>query len=178
MSEWSRHPGWKWWEPWSALALTPGQLEPHTPTLCNRCFFPLNPNDAPIHRLRIGGLKLRNLQLNADIILKIYVSIKSSPLDGTRPSLLRGFMYIYQGVRREPGVGVKERIGEGGRRGGFRADFPTVYMLISNLTALVLELFIHLNANLFFLSLALSSFVTITFFFFLETLDCWWKNAN
>lgn len=81
-------------------------------------------------------------------------------------------MYIYQGARREPGVGVKERIGEGGWRGGFRADFPTVYMLISNLTALVLELFIHLNANLFFLSLALSSFVTITFFFFLETLDC------
>lgn len=91
--------------------------------------------------------------------------LKSSPLDGTRPSLLQGFMYIYQGARREPGVGVKERIGEGGLRGGFRADFPTVYMLISNLTALVLELFIHLNANLFFLSLALSSFVTITFFF-------------
>lgn len=27
--------------------------------------------------------------------------------------------------------------------GGSRADFPTVYMLIQNLTALVLELFIH-----------------------------------
>lgn len=49
-------------------------------------------------------------------------------------------MYIYQGAKREPGVGVKEK-GTGG--GGRRADFPTVYMLISNLTALVLELFIH-----------------------------------
>lgn len=47
-------------------------------------------------------------------------------------------MYIYQGAKREPGVGVKELGGEGGR-----ADFPTVYMLISNLTALVLELFTH-----------------------------------
>lgn len=92
--------------------------------------------------------------------------LKSSPLDGTRPSLLRGFMYIYQGARREPGVGVKERIGGEGGWGGFRADFPTVYMLISNLTALVLELFIHLNANLFSFSLALSSFVTIPLFFF------------
>lgn len=91
--------------------------------------------------------------------------LKSSPLDGTRPSLLRGFMYIYQGARREPGVGVKERIGEGWRRGGFRADFPTVYMLISNLTALVLELFIHLNANLFFLSLSLSLLLLQSLFF-------------
>lgn len=47
-------------------------------------------------------------------------------------------MYIYQGAKREPGVGVKEK-----GVGGSRADFPTVYMLISNLTALVLELFIH-----------------------------------
>lgn len=49
-----------------------------------------------------------------------------------------GFMYIYQGGKRDPGVGVKEL--KGGSRG---ADFPTVYMLISNLTALVLELFLH-----------------------------------
>lgn len=49
-----------------------------------------------------------------------------------------GFMYIYQGAKSEPEVGVKEK----GIRSS-RADFPTVYMLISNLTALVLELFIH-----------------------------------
>lgn len=47
-------------------------------------------------------------------------------------------MFIYQGAKREPGVGVKEK-----GMGGSREDFPTVYMLISNLTALVLELFIH-----------------------------------
>ena len=47
-------------------------------------------------------------------------------------------MYIYQGTKRERGVGVKEK-----ETGGSRADFPTVYMLISNLTALVLEPFLH-----------------------------------
>jgi len=50
-------------------------------------------------------------------------------------------MYIYQGAKREPGVGVKEKgCGVGGSSS---TDFPTVYMLISNLTALVLEPFIH-----------------------------------
>lgn len=56
-------------------------------------------------------------------------------------------------------------MGKGGGGGGFRADFPTVYMLISNLTALVLELFIHLNANLFF-SLSRSLFFCYNHFFF------------
>lgn len=71
-------------------------------------------------------------------------------------------------------MGVKERAGEGGLKG----DFPTVYMLISNLTALVLELFIHLNANLFSLPLSPSLTTSLSFlllqslFFFLETLDC------
>ena len=55
-------------------------------------------------------------------------------------------MYIYQGAKREPRVGVKEK-----GTGGGRADFPTVYMLISNLTALVLELFLHrMQINFFF----------------------------
>lgn len=56
-------------------------------------------------------------------------------------------------------------------------------MLISNLTALVLDLFIHLNANLslslfFSLPISLSLLLLQSLFFFLETLDCWWKNAN
>lgn len=57
-------------------------------------------------------------------------------------------MYIYQGAKREPGEGVKEK-----GIGGSRADFPTVYMLIPNLTALVLELFIHQMQIFFFLLL-------------------------
>lgn len=73
--------------------------------------------------------------------------LKSSPLEGNKAPFVCGFMYIYQGAKREPGVGVKERtgreVGWGGGRECCGADFPTVYMLISNLTALVLELFIH-----------------------------------
>lgn len=158
------------------------------PNSLQQVLFPLNPNDALIHTLRIAGLKLRNLQLNADIILKIYVSIKKWPIGWNKGVFVQGFMYIYQGARREPGWGLRSGLGRGGSvGGGFSADFPTVYMLISNLTALVLELFIHLNANLSYHSLlffslspylTLSSFVTTTFFLFLETLDCWWKNAN
>lgn len=57
------------------------------------------------------------------------------------------------------GVGGDE---ERGIRGS-RADFPTVYMLILNLTALVLELFIHQMQIDFF-----SPFVIV----FLWILDC------
>lgn len=92
--------------------------------------------------------------------------LKSSPLEGNKAAFVRGFMYIYQGAKKEPGVGVKERtgreVGWGGECCG--ADFPTVYMLISNLTALVLEPFIHWM-QIFFFSPSLLLLWSLLFFF-------------
>lgn len=63
--------------------------------------------------------------------------LKSSPFKETRQSLCEALCIFIKALKGS-GVGVKEK---GGWRGS-RADFPTVYMLISNVTALVLELFI------------------------------------
>lgn len=83
-------------------------------------------------------------------------------------------MYIYQGARRDPGWGLRSGLG----KGGFRADFPTVYMLISNLTALVLELFIHLNANLFFSSLPLPLPTSLSFLLLQSLFSSFWRHLT
>lgn len=66
-------------------------------------------------------------------------------------------MYIYQGLKRS-------------KRGG-EGDFPTVYMLIPNLTALVLELFILKMLIVFLL-------IFFAFFLLVITLDCRCAYAN
>lgn len=63
--------------------------------------------------------------------------LKSSPFKGTRRSLCEALCIFIKALKGNQGWGLRSR------EGGSRADFPTVYMLISNLTALVLELFIH-----------------------------------
>lgn len=80
--------------------------------------------------------------------------LNGSPFKGTRRSLCEALCLFIKALKRVPVVGVK----------GVRADFPTVYMVISNLTALVQATIYTLNANHFFSLFLLS--------FFLQTLDC------
>ena len=61
--------------------------------------------------------------------------LKSSPFEGTRRSLCEALCIFIKALKGSQGWGLRSE--------GRGADFPTVYMLISNLTALVLELFIH-----------------------------------
>lgn len=92
--------------------------------------------------------------------------LKSSPLDGTRLSLLRGFMYIYQGARREPGVGVKERIGEGWRRGWLQGRLSNCLHVNFKLNSPCPGTIYTLECKFFFLPLSRSLFFCYNHFFF------------
>lgn len=130
-----------------ALALTPGQLQaPSQPQ-------PSTPGVPCIQMILLfidcsnRSITTQNLQLNADIILEIYVSIKKQPIQKNKAVFVRGALCIFiKALKGNQGWGLRRR-GLGGCR---RADFPTVYMLISNLTAPVLELFLQRMQILFF----------------------------
>lgn len=67
--------------------------------------------------------------------------LKSGPFRGTRQPLCKALCIFIKALKGNQGWGVE---------GVSKADFPTVYMLISNLTALVLELFIHWMQIIFY----------------------------
>lgn len=95
--------------------------------------------------------------------------LKSSPLEGNKAPFVRGFMYIYQGAKREPGVGVKERTG---REMGWMGGGGVLQGRLSNCLHVNFKLnspcpgtIYTLNANLFFF-FSLSPFVVVTSIFF------------
>lgn len=101
---------------------------------------------------RARSIKTQNLQLNADIILEIYVSIKRTPIKRTRKPLCWGFMYIYQGFKKKAGEDGETEGGRERRGEKARVDFPTVYMLIFKLNSPRPGTIYTQNANHFLLS--------------------------
>lgn len=93
--------------------------------------------------------------------------LKSSPLEGNKAPFVRGFMYIYQGAKREPGVGVKERTGrEVGWGGGLRGRLSNCLHVNFKLNSPCPGTIYTLNANLFFFfPLSLLLLRSLLFFF-------------
>lgn len=145
-----------------ALALTPGQLR-----------APRSPEHQVFLQFMIlvfidwpdWSIKTPNLQLNADIILEIYVSIKkSSPFRGTRQSLCGALCIFIKAVKGIQGWGLRSWGGEA--RGRLSNCLHVNFKLNSPCPGTISAL----NANHFS-----GPFVATPV---LQTLDCWWKNAN
>lgn len=112
------------------------------------------------------SIKTPNLQLNADIILEIYVSIKkSSPFRGTRPSLCEALCIFIKAVKGIQGWGLRSWGGAVESRGRLSNCLHVNFKLNSPCPGTISAL----NANHFS-----GPFVAAP----LQTLDCWWKNAN